>query len=1847
VRKEILASACTLSALLVSCGTPAVTDGEITLSGASVLMNADVTVVDTRSGGSYTGKTALDGTFEIARVPAIGDAVVKVCKGQFYSASVSAAISTDMCLWRKVKLDGYASSGKGLVIDFVSSFIATYSEATSSQEWKSYLGVASLPRPVEESSLTDSTKMWLWSQGLSQVAAKVSMAAGVSPESTLSTKKLFDLLIADLKDNNKIDGSTKAVFGGLDINGAVLKGVIAEAIPNTVCKFTRADLQPWLTSISNSNARFLSSDQPPDPEGPQITIEKPAENVVAGTFEIRATATDNVKVTSLACTFAGTAVENTSVENATFEAVFDTTRMEDGPAELMCAASDGVNLSSKTKNVTIKNRNEVTVGVYIAEPVRELDGVFVFDVEGKPVTTLQPDAGGVITGLLAPGTYIFKTSGGKYESKVLNTDPQTPLILKLNRDLYGRLEVKAGAKNRAIITPLTDFREYLYKALAAKGDPDAVQKSLDLFNSHFKIGFDIYVEPGPGSAGDMTFQSYEVLAALERLAYKIAVTQKLSIGTVTIEDIIATMEADLADALLDGTGKTQKIQGWQVDCYFFRYWYAEALKELVEGQGYSFNDFQAIISSISMDTSELFPTPVMSQCQPREVVNTPPQINPITYKTAYTGDFVWYDKGLGSVPYSTDTFGLRFKVVPGKHQIMLDSLTSVYGPELTCTVPTASIGYNNSVTYDTTCTFDGTKEDGEKALTIDVYDDAGNHGQASLVAIKDMAVPELTLSGLPTHPVQTGSTLAEFTTAFDNTRQDFGVAAYTAGPLPITVLTPGTTPLKDLLINEGVQDVNVWVINKAATQTKKTGSITIDNSPPSIENGAVLLLEPLLTPTRSITLQLKIEKAKLHDKYSTQDNIKLSFIIVQDGSAEVAHGPITTLDSGFYQYYNDQIVPNHNYRFDLYLTDEAGNFASVYYFSWTVDQKPPIVSDLWFRTEHTGQFLQYDDIQSPPRIPYVAEGKTVTLRVKAEGQNGRTPAAGTIGITGAAASAMTCNNPQELGGSLYSVDCTFKEGTADGPYLFKMAIEDTLGNPGSLPAETDKYFTIVNDDQNPAVTMDRCPDSPSRKKGEGLEFKATSTEPNFDTASYRLNQGGAVVPYTLGETVSITDNAALLEGSNAVVVKVTDKAGNSGAGTCTFTIDDTAPTADDGSISQINPSPSYNANRTTTDTTFKLTVSRQHVDGDGGIITPGLRDNVSPWNKITGRFKWFIDGVQSGTEKDLPADTQHSYKVTEANLDSPIVAGHKYGYEIWIYDEAGNPAKVKESYWYVDATPPPIIVDDPGTTITDTVNINVRIGSGDPSNPDRTLFPASGEILNTVAWQDTKTGGIGICGTCTNNQCICTITSIEQGPHIIRFIANDLAGNHVADADLEAHCLASDNAHCRTMTITWDSAGPNVQLALTPDPAVTKQDLKINWSEQTDGSYTCSIYAPADPAKSLYNCSADNGDTLNMATILSSEPDGTYVVQVNAVRYGKESHPTATFDLDRTAPEIISAKVTGQDATSFTVEYNVTDAFPATATINVHSRKYYDNSGDYQEDDPSFIIMNAQPHTSGVNTFMASKAALSGGSYRKFYVCATDKLEHTACKDMALVNCSGGICNGNDVNKKTRNSAIIQRNICTHTKTIKGKEYCYLDAVIRICDSCIPVNFSFDSMELKAKPVSTGDETDFDGYILNICGVGCKIYTSGINPFQNIRFDTYDGMTITKYGDSSQTTAVRDTSNSLWEGGVDNNFQGKGGLFLAYIGLNAALTEDTATNSGCINNFFEGFGYRMFHPYYDQIECWSDNPTMEPKYISVPWKPYAITDHPLISFAVVDPLVFTVVAHVNIKGDSISFQLLP
>ena len=743
---------------------------EYSLSVYSIQADADVEILDGEKTVT-TAKTDENGEVSFESLNAVSNLKVKVCGGTANLVSSGESVAWTGC--SEAMFTPSEKETNSVTVDFLSTFIANYGSQTSSQEWMDYLSVTTLPPPTLQTSLTDSTKRHLWLQGFSVIAKNISQANGVNPETQYSTEKLVNLIKDDLADDDVINGSTEKVFGTLNIDSAVLKNIIAEAIPEVSDSFSTSDLKEWTDSLAGSKAAFLGgSGSETDNEKPVITIEQPAEedSVVYGEVTVRATADDNVKVTTLNCYFLepedGPKIEDKEDEDWVFSGSFDSTLIADGEAKIKCLASDGTNVSEKEISFIVSNNNTVKLKAYITNELTDWESVSIFDYDGREIGTYPFSNNDDPSLFLAPGDYTFVFKGGIYKPVFLEDES-----IEFDSELSTNQVVLPNQITTVIATPLTTIREKLYSEFKGTMSPqDAVEKSFSLISGHIDSDFPLYIEPVSKNQLTENSKYYIVLAGLERLAVLIGERHDpaLEPGAITIEQVLKAIIDDIQTdtrGVLDGGGT---INQFGVDSYLFRYWYAIAVKLFLESDenstGLGFSDLQTVINTIATDDSELFP----ENETPKKVTDQPPVISQKQFKRSFETEF--QDYSVDNIIYTNGSvFDIRFKALPDDEGDLVIDLVEIFG-----NVETQNISdINDEGIYTAELIYvDG---DGEGTVGIRVVDSAENTGTATLQAVKDTVDPVIDkFEILRNETVITGEfTTIPFTADYEITETNF------------------------------------------------------------------------------------------------------------------------------------------------------------------------------------------------------------------------------------------------------------------------------------------------------------------------------------------------------------------------------------------------------------------------------------------------------------------------------------------------------------------------------------------------------------------------------------------------------------------------------------------------------------------------------------------------------------------------------------------------------------------------------------------------------------------------------------------------------------------------------------------------------------------------------------------------------------------------------------------------------------------------------------------------------------------------------------------------------------------
>lgn len=712
---------------------PAETEFKFDAEIRSILADARVELYsDDRLIGE--GQTDELGSASLMNISAVQKLSVKVCGGNVTLFNGGSPVAWSGCLQKSFDAD--MKGRKILIVDFISTLASFYTSETAFREWLDYLSAETDAAPEANTTLTDSAKRWLWHLGLAKIAKVTSDSQETTPETRFSTEKLLNLLANDLKDNNKIDGSSGENFGLLKIDQNILKGVLADILPTVSENFSSADLHEWTKHLRDSDAAFFGgTDGGTDSSAPTVTIEKPAYGeVVSGIVPIRASAKDNNKIIGLSCSIpdSGISLEDEEEASELFSSQLDTTLLDDGEITLKCVATDGLNTGSAELKARISNNNRVIFKPFVTNQVTSAEALEIYDFSGRLIKELKDFDTEKESLLLAPGRYRFVVKGGNY----------MPVFIEdsaiLSFDLETRAEVKAESETSVTATPLTTLREALYRALLKKGssEKEAETKSLDLISNHFDRDFPLYIEPKPKKMLSESSKYFIILASLEMLAGLIAGEQEQNFAAVSVSDVMTALLNDLAQdetAVLDGFGE---IGGFKSDSYLFRYWYAIAVKLFLEDAKnpteLGFSDLQTVISSISTDTSELFPDDI----EPKKVTDQPPVIADKQFRHTESGEYQNYSAE-NIIYANSDPFFVRFSVKPSDKGNLGIREVAISGDAAASSLQKDE----ESGLFYAVVSFLPESSDGALSVNIEAYDDARNRGTATMMAVKDTRPP--------------------------------------------------------------------------------------------------------------------------------------------------------------------------------------------------------------------------------------------------------------------------------------------------------------------------------------------------------------------------------------------------------------------------------------------------------------------------------------------------------------------------------------------------------------------------------------------------------------------------------------------------------------------------------------------------------------------------------------------------------------------------------------------------------------------------------------------------------------------------------------------------------------------------------------------------------------------------------------------------------------------------------------------------------------------------------------------------------------------------------------------------
>ena len=350
-----------LLSTVVSCDGKRPDNGilEFDVAVRTVQKNAQVKVFDGET-EVLSGETDENGEIRFESVRNIGDLKVKVCGGTVALVSSDEPVAWNGCNESSVK----AAEEKNIVVvvDFFSSFIEKYRSVTSKSEWFDYLDISGDVFPELQSSLTDATKRYLWSQAFAKIAETVSAANDTQAETQFSTENLLNLLYDDLTDDNVIDGSTYVKFGSATVNAAFMKGLMSDFLSEVSEKFSASELKEWSEKIRTSEAEFLGGEEAGKsgvsieimvyPEGNKGALPEYFSGVVA----IEAKAEPENMIVTLNCSADGEKLADKNEDAAFFQGSFTTENIENEKEVVVrCEASNGIRVESAENVIFVNN----------------------------------------------------------------------------------------------------------------------------------------------------------------------------------------------------------------------------------------------------------------------------------------------------------------------------------------------------------------------------------------------------------------------------------------------------------------------------------------------------------------------------------------------------------------------------------------------------------------------------------------------------------------------------------------------------------------------------------------------------------------------------------------------------------------------------------------------------------------------------------------------------------------------------------------------------------------------------------------------------------------------------------------------------------------------------------------------------------------------------------------------------------------------------------------------------------------------------------------------------------------------------------------------------------------------------------------------------------------------------------------------------------------------------------------------------------------------------------------------------------------------------------------------------
>ncbi|MFM8311728.1 MAG: IPT/TIG domain-containing protein, partial [Ilumatobacteraceae bacterium] len=816
----------------------------------------------------------------------------------------------------------------------------------------------------------------------------------------------------------------------------------------------------------------------------------------------------------------------------------------------------------------------------------------------------------------------------------------------------------------------------------------------------------------------------------------------------------------------------------------------------------------------------------------------------------------------------------------------------------------------------TTCTLDGVTltgctsprnvsgiADGLHTFTITVADAAGNSDTETVSWTVDTTAPSVAITSPADGTVLGVNSITVTGTAGTATNDDDEVQVALTGPtnstLPAVVQPNGTFTVTFTGLGQGAYTVAASQGDTVSNDTT-TGAvdITIDTLVPTVS-----ITQPT-TPTSSTQASIVFAASGTGTAVTTYCDL--------DG---YGFTPCTSPK----QYFG---LASGQHVLTVKAYDAAGNTATDSV-TWMVDATAPAP---FITAPVTGTALKSTTVTVSGTAGTVAgDDLTLTLAVYSGSSATGTPTASTVTATSGA----------------WSAPITVPSA---GTYTVRVEQSDNAGNTGFSNTVT---FTV--DVTAPSVNV-TSPTSPTRLTSASVAFTATDGGSGIATVECSLDGG------TFTVCTSPASLSGLGAGSHTLVVRATDRAGNTSTGSATWTIDLTAPVVTllapaDGS-STSNTSPAIIG--TTTDSGTVTITIHEGTDTSGIVVdtlSPAASDGaflvdaslaegtytaVATQNDTVGNtgtsnsVTFTVDETAPAVTITDPATPTNSTSasiaftvaesgagiaLTECSLDglgftacgsSPkLISGLASGSHtltIRSTDKAGN-VGTDSTTWVVDTVAPAVTITSPSSgTLQNTGTVTVSGTASESSN-----------VTVTFTGQSPRTNVTVSSGTWTT-----TYSGLGSGTYTITATQTDLAGNATTTSPV---------------TVTIDTVAPVVAIS----------------AGQADGSVSNTASATFEfatttvtPDLAGYLCDVDGAGYASCTSpaTLTGLADGTHTFRVVAVdRAGNRSAADSrTWSIDTTTPVLaLTSPVASSATTDTTPTLAGTSSEAGTVTVTVYA----------------------------------------------------------------------------------------------------------------------------------------------------------------------------------------------------------------------------------------------------------------------------------------------------------------------